>query len=78
MLSLPPDRVRITTGRLEGNVGLQERICDVAAGSDRDDIGDALSIVYWKDSDFDHNERTFKNICVLEIPIDHWATYDTV
>ncbi len=71
MLSLPPDRVRITTGWLDSSVCLQEEICDVAATSYTDDIDEALSIAYWKDSDFDHYGRAFHYVRVLEIPTDH-------
>ena len=76
MLSLPPDRVRITTGWLDSSVCLQEEICDVSAASYTNDIGDALPIAYWKDSDFDLNVRVFHSVRVLEFPTHHWTTYD--
>jgi hypothetical protein len=78
MLSLPPDSVRTTVGWLDSSVCLQEGTCDVAATSYLNNIGDALSIAYWKDSVFDHNECSFNFIRVLEVSTDHWTTYDAV
>jgi hypothetical protein len=76
MFSLPPDSARTTVGWLDSSVCLQEGICDVAATSHRNSIDDALSIAYWKDSVFDHNEYSFNFIRVLEVATDHWTTYD--
>jgi len=76
MLSLPPDPVKTTVSWLDNSVCLQEGICDFAATSYMNNIGDALSIACWKDSDFDHNECTFNYVRVLEVATDHWTTYD--
>jgi hypothetical protein len=39
-------------------------------------IGDALLMGYWKDPDFDANQRAFYYVRVLEIPTPRWTTYD--
>ncbi len=61
---------------MDSSVCLQEIICDVAATGYTNDIGDALSIAYWKDSDFDRNGHAFHYARVLEFPTDDWTTYD--
>ena len=76
MLSLPPDRVRIIAGWLDSGVCLQEETCDIVATSYKNYIGDALSIAYWKDSDFDRNGRAFHYVRVLDFPTDYWTTFD--
>ena len=40
------------------------------------DIGDALMMAYWKDPEFDPNQRAFYYVRVLEIPTPRWTTYD--
>jgi len=40
------------------------------------DIGDALMMSYWKDPDFDSEQRAFYYVRVLEIPTPRWTTYD--
>jgi hypothetical protein len=49
---------------------------NVAAASYTNDIGDALLVVYWKESNLDRNERAFNDVRVLEFPTDHWTTFD--
>ena len=61
---------------MDSSVCLQEEICDVFATSHTNDIGDALSIAYWKDSDFDLNVRAFHSVRVWKFPTHHWTTYD--
>ena len=39
-------------------------------------IGDALLMGYWKDPDFDPEQRAFYYVRVLEIPTPGWTTYD--
>jgi Protein of unknown function (DUF3604) len=39
-------------------------------------IGDPLLFAYWKDPDFDANERAVYYVRVIEIPTPRWTTYD--
>lgn len=39
-------------------------------------IGAPMLAAYWKDPDFDPNERAFYYVRVLEIPTPRWTTYD--
>jgi hypothetical protein len=39
-------------------------------------IGDALMMGYWKDPEFDPDQRAFYYVRVLEIPTPRWTTYD--
>ena len=39
-------------------------------------IGDALLMGYWKDPDFEPDERSVYYVRVLEIPTPRWTTYD--
>ena len=76
MLSYTPDRLSFTTSWRNSSVCLQEDICDVAATGYTNDIGDALSIAYWKDSDFDRNGRALHHIRMPKFPTDRWTTHD--
>jgi hypothetical protein len=49
---------------------------DVKKATFTNNIGDALMMGYWKDSDFDPKERAFYYVRVLEIPTPRWTTYD--
>jgi hypothetical protein len=49
---------------------------DVANASYTNSIGDALLMGYWKDPDFDPNERAFYYVRVIEIPKPRWTAYD--
>jgi len=63
----------IVDGRCDGPVG---NTVDVDASTYSNDIGDALLMGYWEDSDFDPAERAFYYVRVLEIPTPRWTTYD--
>jgi len=49
---------------------------DVANATYTNSIGDALMMAYWKDPDFDAQQRAFYYVRVLEIPTPRWSTYD--
>ena len=49
---------------------------DVPTATYVNSIGDALMLAYWKDPDFDPNQRAFYYVRVLEIPTPRWTTYD--
>ncbi len=49
---------------------------DIADASYTNSIGDALLMGYWKDPDFDPNERAFYYVRVIEIPKPRWTAYD--
>jgi hypothetical protein len=39
-------------------------------------IGDPMLFAYWRDPDFEAEERAFYYVRVLEIPTPRWTTYD--
>jgi hypothetical protein len=49
---------------------------DVPTATYTNSIGDALFLAFWKDPDFDPNQRAFYYVRVLEIPTPRWTTYD--
>ncbi|MBW7471016.1 DUF3604 domain-containing protein [Marinobacter sp. F4218] len=49
---------------------------DVKTATYNNSIGDALMMAFWKDPDFDPNQRAFYYVRVLEIPTPRWTTYD--
>jgi hypothetical protein len=49
---------------------------DVKTATYTNSIGDALMMAYWKDPDFDPEQRAFYYVRVLEIPTPRWTTYD--
>ncbi|WP_223794384.1 DUF3604 domain-containing protein [Marinobacter sp. F4216] len=49
---------------------------DVEEATYSNSIGDALMLAYWKDPDFDAQQRAFYYVRVLEIPTPRWSTYD--
>ena len=49
---------------------------NVADASYTNTIGNPLLTAYWKDPDFDPNQRAFYYVRVLEIPKPSWQTYD--
>ncbi len=51
---------------------------DVKNASYLNTIGDPQLTAYWKDPDFDLDERAFYYARVLEIPTPRWTTYDSV
>ena len=60
-------------GRCKRRVG---NTVDVENASYTNSIGDAALTAYWKDPDFDPNERAFYYVRVLEIPTPRWTTRD--
>jgi len=49
---------------------------DVDKASYTNTIGEALMMAYWKDPDFDAQQRAVYYVRVLEIPTPRWTTYD--
>jgi len=49
---------------------------NVADASYKNTIGDPLLLAYWKDPNFNANERAFYYVRVIEIPTPRWTTYD--
>jgi hypothetical protein len=63
----------ITNRRCERLVG---DTVDVADASYTNTIGDPLLTAYWRDPDFDPDQRAFYYVRVLEIPKPSWQAYD--
>ena len=72
--------VAVSDGRTIGPDGRCKRrvgnTVDVESASYTNSIGDAALTAYWKDPDFDRNERAFYYVRVLEIPTPRWTTRD--
>ncbi len=49
---------------------------DVADASYKNTIGTPLLLAYWKDPNFNANERAFYYVRVIEIPTPRWTTHD--
>lgn len=49
---------------------------DVETATYTNSIGDVLMMAYWRDPDFDPEQRAFYYVRVLEIPTPRWTTYD--
>ena len=49
---------------------------DVEDASYTNSIGDPLFLTYWKDPDFDPEQRAFYYVRVLEIPKPSWLAHD--
>jgi len=49
---------------------------DVATATYTNSIGEALMQAYWKDVDFNPDQRAVYYVRVLEIPTPRWTTYD--
>jgi hypothetical protein len=49
---------------------------DVADASYTNTIGDPLLTAHWVDPDFDHEQRAFYYVRVIEIPKPRWTAYD--
>jgi len=74
-VSVSDDREIAKDGRCNQAVG---NTVDVKTATFTNSIGDALLMGYWKDPDFDPNQRAFYYVRVLEIPTPRWTTYDAV
>ncbi len=62
-------------GRCKTPVG---NTVDVTTATYTNTIGEPLMMGYWKDPDFDPQQRAFYYVRVLEIPTPRWTTYDAV
>jgi hypothetical protein len=60
-------------GRCKKPVGSTVNVADA---SYTNTIGNAMFTAYWKDPDFDPNERAFYYVRVIEIPTPRWTAYD--
>jgi hypothetical protein len=60
-------------GRCKKDVG---NTVDVKNATYKNSIGDALLMAYWKDPDFDPDERAFYYVRVITIPTPRWPAYD--
>jgi hypothetical protein len=60
-------------GRCKQAVG---NTVDIKNATYSNTIGDALLMGYWKDPDFDANERSFYYVRVITIPTPRWPAYD--
>jgi hypothetical protein len=72
--------VAVSDGREIGDDGRANEAVgstvDVANATYANSIGDAALGAYWKDPDFDPNQRTFYYVRVIEIPTPRWTAYD--
>ena len=72
--------VAVSDGRKIGKDGRARKAVgntvDVKNATYTNTIGDPLLTAYWKDSDFDPNERAFYYVRVIEIPTPRWTAYD--
>ena len=72
--------VAVSDGRTIGEDGrCKEPVgntVDIEKATYTNSIGDALMMAYWKDPDFDPDQRAFYYVRVLEIPTPRWTTYD--
>jgi hypothetical protein len=62
-----------TDGRCKTPVG---NTVDIPDASYTNTIGDPLLTAYWKDPDFDRDQRAFYYVRVIEIPKPRWTAYD--
>ena len=60
-------------GRCKTPVG---NTVDVEEATYNNTIGDPLLLGYWKDPDFDAQQKAFYYVRVIEIPTPRWTTYD--
>ena len=72
-IAVSDDRTIGPNGRCKEPVG---NTVNVEEATYTNAIGDALLGAYWRDPDFDPNQRAFYYVRVLEIPTPRWTTYD--
>ena len=60
-------------GRCKKDVG---STVDIKNATFKNSIGDALLMGFWKDPDFDADERAFYYVRVITIPTPRWPAYD--
>ena len=72
-VAVSDDRTIDKDGRCKEPVG---NTVDVKTATYTNSIGEALMMTYWKDPDFDPDQRAFYYVRVLEIPTPRWTTYD--
>lgn len=72
-VAVSDDRKIGANGRCKTPVGNTVNIADA---SYTNTIGDVLLTAYWKDPDFDPNQRAFYYVRVIEIPKPSWQAYD--
>ena len=72
--------VAVSDGRAIGSDGRCKTpvgtTVDVANADYTNSIGDALLMAYWKDPEFDADQRAFYYVRVIEIPTPRWTAYD--
>lgn len=72
--------VAVSDGRTIGNDGRcmtpVGNTVNVKEASYTNAIGSPFLTAFWKDPDFDSNQRAFYYVRVLEIPTPRWTTYD--
>ena len=64
--------------RADGKLPAVGSTVDLDNASYANTIGSALIGAYWKDPDFDPDQREFYYVRVLEIPTPSWVAYDQV
>jgi len=69
------DREIDNAGRSTGVVG---NTVDAGTASYNNTIGDPTLAAYWQDPDFDHKQKAFYYVRVLEIPTPRWTTFDAM
>jgi hypothetical protein len=74
-VAVSDDRKIRKDGRCKTEVG---NTVNLKRATYKNTIGEPILFAYWKDSDFDPNERAFYYVRVLEIPTPRWTTYDAV
>ena len=72
-VAVSDDRTIGKDGRCKTSVG---NTVNVKEATYSNSIGEPLLLAYWKDPDFDPNEKAFYYVRVIEIPTPRWTTYD--